>query len=58
MRLVFHCCFYCDNLVLIIIACQDIEFVSDLEDESDIEDIEDQFEWEEEKEEENVALTN
>ncbi|KAG2191817.1 hypothetical protein INT46_005033 [Mucor plumbeus] len=36
----------------------DIEFVSDLEDESDIEDIEDQFEWEEEKEQDNVALTN
>jgi protein MAK16 len=32
--------------------------VSDLEDESDIEDIEDQFEWEEEKEQDNVALTN
>lgn len=48
------------QIILIINAViyQDVEFVSDLEDESDIEDIEDAFEWEEEKEDENVALTN
>jgi protein MAK16 len=37
---------------------QDVEFVSDLEDESEIEDIEDGFEWEQEEENENVALKN